>query len=43
MIRKKTQNHKSIGGPNEKKNEDVTVNMVMVVTTRSKALEEVAF
>lgn len=43
MIRKKTQNHKSTRGPNEKKNEEVTINMVMVVTTRSKALEEVAF
>jgi hypothetical protein len=43
MIRKKTQNHKSTRGPNEKKNEKVTVNMVMVVTTRSKAPEEVAF
>jgi hypothetical protein len=28
---------------NEKKNEKAIVNMVMVVTTRNKALEEVAF
>jgi hypothetical protein len=43
MIKKKTKNHKSTGGPNEKENEEVTINMVMVFTTRSKAHAEVAF
>jgi hypothetical protein len=32
-----------MGGPSEKKNEEATINMVMAVTTISKALEEVAF
>jgi hypothetical protein len=31
------------GGLNEKKNEEANVNMVMAVTTRSKALKEVVF
>lgn len=43
MVRKKTQYHKSMGGPNEKKNEEATINMVMAITTESKVLEEVAF
>jgi hypothetical protein len=32
-----------MGGPNEKKNEEAIINMVMAITTRSKAHEEVAF
>jgi hypothetical protein len=43
MVRKETQYHKSMGGPNEKKNEEAIVNMVMVVINRSKVHEEVAF
>jgi len=44
MVRKKTQDHKSMGGgASEKKNEEAIVNMVMVITTRSKVPEEVAF
>jgi len=31
------------GGASEKKNEEAIVNMVMVITTRSKVPEEVAF
>jgi hypothetical protein len=30
-------------GPNEKKNEKVIVNMVMVVTSKNKVLEEEVF
>lgn len=40
---KTTLNQKSIVGPNEKKNEEAIVNMVMAIITKSKALEEVAF
>jgi hypothetical protein len=40
MVNNKMQNDKSTRGPSEKKNEEAIVNMVMVVTTRSKAHEE---
>lgn len=43
MVKKKVQDLKSMGGPSEKKNEEATINMVMVITTKNKALEEVAF
>jgi hypothetical protein len=43
MERNKTQDHKSMGGPNEKKNEEATVNMAMTITIKSKAHEEVAY
>jgi len=43
VARKKTQNHKLTWGLSEKKNEEAIINMVMVVTTRSKVHEEVAF
>ncbi len=42
MVRKKTRDHKSLKGPNEKKNEEAIVDMVMAITT-SKAPKEVAF
>jgi len=41
MVRKKTQDHKSMGGLSEKKNEEATINMAMAITIRSKALKEV--
>jgi hypothetical protein len=43
MVRKNVQDHKMTRGPNEKKNEEANVNMVMVVTTRSKVHKEVIF
>jgi hypothetical protein len=43
MVKNEMQDDKSIGGRNEKKNEEAIFNMVMVVTTKSKAFEEVAF
>jgi hypothetical protein len=43
MVRKKTQDHKTTGGPNEKKNEEIIVNMVMAITTRNKVSKEVVF
>jgi hypothetical protein len=43
MVKNKMQDDKSIGGPNEKKNEEATFNMVMIVTTKSKTLDEVGF
>ncbi len=43
MVRKNVQDHKMTMGPNEKKNEEANVNMVMVVTTRSKVHKEVIF
>jgi hypothetical protein len=43
MVREKTQNHKLTRRLSEKKNEQAIINMVMVVTTRSKVHEEVAF
>jgi len=43
MARKMTQNHKLTWGLSEKKTEEAIINMVMVVTTRSKVHEEVAF
>jgi hypothetical protein len=33
MVRKKTQDHKLVLGANDKKIEDSTINMVLVVTT----------
>jgi hypothetical protein len=39
---KENTRSQSTRGPSEKKNEKATINMVMVVTTNSKALEEVA-
>ncbi len=43
MVRKKAQDHKVMGGFNEKKNEEATTNMVMVATTKSMAPKEVVF
>jgi hypothetical protein len=43
MVNNKMQNDKSTGGPSEKKNEEAIVNTIMIVTTKSKALKEVAF
>ncbi len=37
------QDDKSIGGPSEKKNEEATINTILVVTTKNKAHEEVTF
>jgi hypothetical protein len=42
-VMKKTQDHKTIGGPSEKNNEEAIVNMVMAIITKSNALEKVAF
>jgi hypothetical protein len=43
MIKNKMQDDKSIGGASEKKNEEATINTILVVTTKSKAHEEVTF
>jgi hypothetical protein len=43
MVKNKMLDDKSIGGPSEKKNEEATINTVTVVTTKSKAFEEITF
>jgi len=43
MVMKKTRDHKSMKGLSEKKNEKAIVNMVMAITTKSKAPKEVTF
>jgi hypothetical protein len=43
MVRKKTRNHKTTRGLNEKKIEKSTTNMVMAIIIKSKVPKEVVF